>query len=1103
MGIGPSVCTPQPITLYDGGGGPSRVQGYRYPHQSLEIVTHGGKRTAHVLCRPRAKKAIQNNTLVNRSPTVNMNDCSSYFTDGTDRAYTVSVVSNLSELSELSTLQGIDEDLMTLKRRSDLILPELHGPKKEIIHRRKSTVKKPNGAFEILTHQRDIAIKEKNQLTEEMSKLSSQNQMITNLKQNEIFLLREKSNLESELKGLHQNMKRILEANILLRNEISNLNSEKNSYMSQQDSREENELKVKQLKDVIEILKEENLVYAKQIDTKNVELKEIDVIMSNSELDASNTLQFEKDKRKNDDQIQLITSLKQSLAAYKIDLEATKSSKISSEEDTKIARQELESVTKARDWYQKQMKDSQQLRANSIKDAMLLNEENISLKSSNNNMCLTVKSLESEIERQKSALLKEKESLVAKLELLDEDLENRNIIQEQTLSKKPNDKIMKKVVNNFCQTDEIVIENDFLEKQKKGLEKDNCQLKEELLENVTKMNIMESSLNQALIAEAQQIEELNICKEEYHQRETICQNLDTELKCLKNSQISQDEKIRCTKLDLGKSISMNNKLKREVSEYKDTIENLRSSQVNSEEISKNYASISQDMHNIKEENTNLKVKLSTTIQMDIEVSNKNEEIEKLNKDIKATIAQKNDLIVERENFGISFKSLTNEKESLLEEKVELLSLNTKLSEFVENLEAQNANYLTNNEDLEKNMEIQNQDLNKKSKEIDKINSEKKKFEKENSRLLKQFNDEKDDLENVIKELENVKENLMKDKSKGVTSERELFEELQNADRENKEKIKILDSNLKNAENRIKEQINLKEVCLRELEEVQEAKHEQGNVVTLLEEKIKRIEREVKNLSTENDMKDENLNTLKIDLLELEKDRGTLSAVLFENKALQENCALLEKNLQTLNECQGKVSVLEHNLLKCKETIHEQEDHISIVSKEKVQLKEESANLRSKLLDKNKELIEKMDANRHLIENLKRDMDSQISENQELNTQVESLTSNNLDLQTKNAKTNGSVTELKHRIIIKDQKEIILDEQLNTINMSLQERNEEIRIKKQEIEQTQNIHKLEIDHLKIQLSRFEKNFNERESTIHSLRTEKQTHQKQLKQMQLAL
>ena len=59
-----------------------------------------------------------------------------------------------------------------------------------------------------------------------------------------------------------------------------------------------------------------------------------------------------------------------------------------------------------------------------------------------------------------------------------------------------------------------------------------------------------------------------------------------------------DQMKKCTKLELGKSISINNKLKREVSEYKDTIENLRSSQVNSEEISKNYASISEDMHNI-------------------------------------------------------------------------------------------------------------------------------------------------------------------------------------------------------------------------------------------------------------------------------------------------------------------------------------------------------------------------------------------------------------------------------------------------------------------------------------------------------------------------
>merc|ERR1719186_434733 len=143
---------------------------------------------------------------------MNMNDYSSYLTDGTDRTDTFLVVSNLSELSELSTLQGVDEDLMTLKRKGDMALPELHGSKKKTIHGEKSKIKKRRGAFEMMTHQRDIAIKEKDELAFAMSKLSSQSQAITNLKQSEIFLLREKNNLESELKGLHQNMKRILEA---------------------------------------------------------------------------------------------------------------------------------------------------------------------------------------------------------------------------------------------------------------------------------------------------------------------------------------------------------------------------------------------------------------------------------------------------------------------------------------------------------------------------------------------------------------------------------------------------------------------------------------------------------------------------------------------------------------------------------------------------------------------------------------------------------------------------------------------------------------------------------------------------------------------------
>ena len=55
--------SPKPITLYDGGGTACLVQGYRYPSQDLNIVTHSGKKTAQVFCRLRSHKSVENKSL--------------------------------------------------------------------------------------------------------------------------------------------------------------------------------------------------------------------------------------------------------------------------------------------------------------------------------------------------------------------------------------------------------------------------------------------------------------------------------------------------------------------------------------------------------------------------------------------------------------------------------------------------------------------------------------------------------------------------------------------------------------------------------------------------------------------------------------------------------------------------------------------------------------------------------------------------------------------------------------------------------------------------------------------------------------------------------
>ena len=163
---------------------------------------------------------------------------------------------------------------------------------------------------------------------------------------------------------------------------------------------------------------------------------------------------------------------------------------------------------------------------------------------------------------------------------------------------------------------------------------------------------------------------------------------------------------------------------------------------------------------------------------------------------------------------------------------------------------------------------------------------------------------------MIRQLENVQEKLLKDKSHGVSFKEELFEKVQNSDRENKEKIKILDSSLKHCEIRLGEQTTAKEACMRDLEDLQEVEREQQNLIRLQKDKMRRMEMEIKAIKDENKRKEETLNNCRMDLLQLEKEKGQLSAVSFENKALKENCALLEKSLDKFNDCQGRVSILE-------------------------------------------------------------------------------------------------------------------------------------------------------------------------------------------------
>jgi len=362
------------------------------------------------------------------------------------------------------------------------------------------------------------------------------------------------------------------------------------------------------------------------------------------------------------------------------------------------------------------------------------------------------------------------------------------------------------------------------------------------------------------------------------------------------------------------------------------------------------------------------------------------------------------------------------------------------------------------------------------------------------------------LEKVIEELEKVQLNLLADKKRQVPYERELFEKLQNADRENKERIKIMDSNLKNAENRVKDQINMRASLSRELEESQEIQHEQTQVITLLEERIKRLETENKNLTDDNKMKDDNLNILKDDLLELEKDRGTLSAVLFENKTLQDNCKLLDEKLRTYVKYEGENFILLKELKSLKDKVQYNGELLTTLEAEKHTLQENISSMTKELIDAKDKAVcfeEMCYTNNMAIVELKKEAEALAKESLEISHKKEKLEMTYSELNDKYFKNTEALSQLKNDLAIMDQKETLSSEMIESLNLDLLKYKEELSIKTNEIEEKKEIHKLELDHKDMQLNRVETSVKAKEATIQALQAEKQTHQKQLKQMQKAL
>ena len=737
--------------------------------------------------------------------------------------------------------------------------------------------------------------------------------------------------------------------------------------------------------------------------------------------------------------------------------------------------------------YQTQMKTSQASQNKVVKELALMRDESHLLKSKNEELMNQVDTQERELFQQKENLLREKELMVAKLEMLDDssdgDHEDKDLQPDDIESEKTID-LQRKLedVKNALEKEKRASDN--LASKKEELEQMNLILKQSVFNEQVRTQQVEQDLQETKENIRQLKEELLRTSHSQQEKDLQTLKMEADLQSLRQKNTMLQSQLTRLQSEMSKSTMLQQKLKHDLDVK--TSEKIIIDQKFEElrEIAKEFACLEQDLKEQREENIHLKRETlkveqlekerealetkARTLQLEVDLNtDRTEEIRKMKSEKDAMMIKLNNTVVENDQLTTRCDELTSSLLSL-EQQVPLIKEEKK--DAFEKLSEANKQI----KGLEDKGVEQSQLLEQTKQENSML---KDKIEK----LEKQFNDEKVDLGKVIQQLEKVQEKLLKDKNQGVSFKEELFEKVQNSDRENKEKLKILDSSLKHLEIKLTEQTAAKEACLRELEDLHEVEREEQNLIRLQKDKIRRMEMEVKELKEENKRKEETLNMCRMDLLQLEKEKGQLSAVSYENKALKENCALLEKSLDKFNDCQGRVSILEQTLFKSKEALHDKEEAIVDLRKSNEELKQKAKDANSNLAKERQEITRltiALDASKSLVQRTEEKVAVLRDELDQFKLDYQKLKDEKTKLEGVYQGSMDAAAELKIHLENKHHMENVLEDRMKTLNAHLQEKNHSIDLIRKEKDQKEILHKSEINQLNNQLLNMQKQSSER-------------------------
>ena len=735
------------------------------------------------------------------------------------------------------------------------------------------------------------------------------------------------------------------------------------------------------------------------------------------------------------------------------------------------------------------MKTCQLSQSQSLKDLAMMRDEAHTLRSRNEELKNQVSVQQKDLLLQKEDILREKEIMVAKLEMLDDSSDvdasekplHSNLMEDEMMSK-----LEKRLQDAQSALDKEKHTVNDLAFRKQELEKRNLELKEHLV-NEQARNLQVAQDLEETRENLQQLQE-EVRRTAHTNQEKNCETLSlkSNLQAFEQKNLLLQNQLTSLQNDISKSTSIQQKLKQEL-EAKGAEKVLAANELERlRQAAKEMANIEGDLKDLRKENIQLKIE---TVKVE-QLRQEKESLETKVKSLKLEVDLHTEKTEEKKQLKCERDALTAELDNSLIQIDQLklrceklVSIEAEFEDQVLLLKGKNIALIEELEKVRKEMKRLEDVRDEQNQLLVEVRQENAELRGNIEKIENQFNDEKVDLGRVIQQLQNVQEKLLKDKSHGVSFKEELFEKVQNSDRENKEKIKILDSSLKHCEIRLGEQTTAKEACMRDLEDLQEVEREQQNLIRLQKDKMRRMEMEIKAIKDENKRKEETLNNCRMDLLQLEKEKGQLSAVSFENKALKENCALLEKSLDKFNDCQGRVSILEQSLFKSKEILHDKEEAIVDLQKSNQELKQKARAAIQNLTKERQEVLRlkiAVDASNTLIQKTEEKLAARQEEFNQLQIDHIKLKDEKTKLEKIYQGSVDEAAELKIRLENKHHMENVLEDRMKTLNAHLQEKNQAVDLIKKEKDHKEIMHKSEINQLNNQILKIQKHLCERKA-----------------------